>query len=285
MRIFAHSLLVFLSKACIVTAEYVLNKKSKLVKQGIPRSLYKLPSKKLMLLNGEGYIDTQIINRGVFEARSTELCCQLIKPGDVVIDIGANIGYYTIIFSDLVGSKGHVFAFEPTKHYGTVLSENLALNSTENVTILDYGLSNVETSTEIDIGPSSATMHSPEGYDDVISNEKIVLKTFTNFVKTNSISRVDFIKIDVDGHEPYFFEGAWDALATHDPIILFEVSHLHYLEAGVTAWDFYEKLVSKGYNIFHENGLKKINSRNEFLRSCADFSSSCNVIITKRRVI
>jgi ABC-type polysaccharide/polyol phosphate export permease len=68
-------------------------------------------------------------------------------------------------------------------------------------------------------------------------------------------------------------------------IILFEISHLHYLEAGVTAWDFYEKLISKGYNIFHENGLKKVMSRNEFLRSCADFSSSCNVVITKRQTI
>ncbi len=285
MRVAIHRFFMLLSKICILMAEKIIYKKSKLIKQGTPRSLYKLPSKKLMLLNLHGYIDTQIINRGVFESRSTEICNQLIKPGDVVIDVGANIGYYTIMFSELVGKKGHVYAFEPTKHFRTVLKENLDLNNTENITILDYGLSNKDMTADIDIGPSSATMHSPEGYDEVVSHEKITLKTFNDFVKVSNITQIDFIKIDVDGHEPYFFDGAWDALASYDVIILFEISHLHYLEAGVTAWDFYEKLISKGYNIFHENGLKKVMSRNEFLRSCADFSSSCNVVITKRQTV
>jgi len=235
-----------------------------------------------MLLNKSGYIDNQIIQRGVFEPKSTALVNQFVKEGDIVIDVGANIGYYTIICSELVGFNGHVYAFEPTQHFGQVLNENLSLNKISNVSVCDYGLSNEAANVTIDIGPSSATMHSPQGYDEVVKKEQIRLITFNEFIKNSNLDRVDFIKIDVDGHEPYFFDGAWDVLDTFDVTILFEISHLHYLEAGVFAWDFYEKVVSRGYNIFHEDGLKKIKTRNEFLRNCADFSSSCNIMITKR---
>jgi FkbM family methyltransferase len=273
----------FVSKFFAKLAEYIQFKKSKLIRVGEYRNLYKLPSKKLMLLNKSGYIDNQIIQRGVFEPKSTALVNQFVKEGDVVIDVGANIGYYTIMCSELVGHSGHVYAFEPTQHFGKVLKENLSLNNVANVSVFDYGLSNVATSVTIDIGPSSATLHSPQGYDEVVNNEQIRLIPFNDFIKDNNLNRVDFIKIDVDGHEPYFFEGAWDVLDLFNVVILFEISHLHYLEAGIFAWDFYEDIVGRGYNIFHENGLKKINTRNEFLRNCADFSSSCNIIITKRK--
>lgn len=285
MRILIYKALNFLSRGIARAGEYVKYKKSKLINIDEPRSLYMLPSNKLMLLNKSGYIDNQIITKGLFEEASTSLIDKFIKKGDVVIDVGANIGYYTIIFAELVGESGHVYAFEPTAHFRQVLKKNLDLNNLSNVTILDFGLSNAAASVEIDIGPSSATIHSPDGYDEIVAHEQIQLITFNEFVKFNRLDRIDFIKIDVDGHEPYFFEGAWEVLDSFDVIILFEISHLHYLEAGVFAWDFYEKVVSKGYNIFDETNLKKLESRNEFLRRCADFSSSSNVIISKRTEI
>lgn len=285
MRVFLYNFFIFLSKVSQHSAEFVLHKKSKLLKRLEGRSLYELPSKKRMLLNQDAYLDSQIINKGIFEKKSTEICNRFIKSGDVVIDVGANIGYYTIMFADLVGEGGHVFAFEPTQHFRSVLEQNLSLNTAENVSILNFGLSNKTLEAEIDIGPSSATMHSPEGYDQVLNKEKISLKTFNDFVANNKLKKLDFIKIDVDGHEPYFFEGAWDVLEQYNPIILFEISHLHYFEAGVYAWDFYDELVSRGYKIFHETDLRKITSKNDFLRSCADFSTSCNVIVTKREAL
>ena len=180
-----------------------------------------------------------------------------------------------------VGASGTVIAFEPTRHFGDVLRKNVEANQLNNVEIIDFGLSNKAQDLEIDIGPSSATLHSPEGFDKVIDKEKISLTTLDTFVRERALDRIDFIKIDIDGHEPLFFEGAWEALEKYAPIVIFEVSHLHYLEAGVAAWDFYDLVCSKGFKFYYEEDFTEIASREDFLRRCANFAYSSNVLIKK----
>jgi hypothetical protein len=101
-------------------------------------------------------------------------------------------------------------------------------------------------------------------------------------LKDFPLRKIDFIKVDVDGHEPYFFEGAWETLDKYDPVVFLEVSHLHYLEGGVTAWDFYEKLKAHNYLIYHENNLDEIKTKEEFLIKCGNFAYSTNIIISKK---
>jgi FkbM family methyltransferase len=159
---------------------------SKLVQHGETRSLYSLPAGYDLWLNDTGYIDRQIITTGTFEPITTRAINRFIKQGDVVIDVGANIGYYTVLFSKLVGDDGKVIAFEPTTHFGEVLRRNIETNNLSNVEVIDFGLSNTSQSLMIDIGPSSATLHSPAGFDAVISHEKISLTTFDDFaIQTN----------------------------------------------------------------------------------------------------
>jgi FkbM family methyltransferase len=282
MKKIIYEFLMLVSKVISRFASYLIRNKSKLIKVGEQRNLYQLPSKRKMWLNKKGYIDNKLISEGIFESLSTNICNKLVKEGDVVIDIGANIGYYSIIFSDLIGPSGVVYAVEPTRHFREILYQNLEINELKNVKVISYGLSDNEINIEIDIGPSSATLHSPEGYDEVLKTELISLKTFENFINIEKIKKIDFIKIDIDGHEPIFFRSAWKLLAQFDAVILFEISHLHYLESGVTAWDFYDEIINNNYNIFHEHELRKIISKTDFLRSCGDFSKSCNVVISKR---
>lgn len=262
-------------------SEKILYEKSILIESGKVRSLYRLPSGYDLWLNTSGYIDKQIITKGVFEPLSTKIMERFVKPGDVVIDVGANIGYYTVLFSKRVGASGTVIAFEPTRHFGDVLKKNVEANQLNNVEIIDFGLSNKAQDLEIDIGPSSATLHSPEGFDKVIDNEKISLTTLDTFVRERALDKIDFIKVDIDGHEPLFFEGAWEALEKYAPIVIFEVSHLHYLEAGVAAWDFYDLVRSKGFKFYYEEDFTEIISREDFLRRCANFAYSSNVLIKK----
>jgi hypothetical protein len=105
-----------------------------------------------------------------------------------------------------------------------------------------------------------------------------------SYIRNTNIYRIDFVKIDVDGHEPMVLSGAWDTLDIFELIVLLEISHLHYLEAGVTAWDFYEILKLKNYHIYHEKNLKEMNTKEDFLRNCADFSKSMNILISKKRL-
>ena len=71
------------------------------------------PSDLLTFKSGCPFLSRQLQSTDVYEPSETALMPQLITPGDTVLDIGANIGYFTILASRLVGPEGHIFAFEP----------------------------------------------------------------------------------------------------------------------------------------------------------------------------
>jgi FkbM family methyltransferase len=285
IRLYSSIMLRKLGNLLIALSQRILNKRSRLVAKGDERSLYLTSSKDLFWLNKTGYIDQTIIEKGEFEPQSTEAIKRLVKQGNLVLDIGANIGYYSVKLSKLVGNSGKVIAFEPTEHFRKTLRMNLDANNITNVEVINIGLSDKEQKLEIDIGPSSATLHSPLGFDDIESKEVINLTTLDSFVQKHNIPKIDFIKIDVDGHEPFFFEGAWKSLNIYDPIVLLEVSHLHYLEAGFTAWDFYDSLKRNKYRIYHEDQFVEMKTKEDFLRSCANFAYSSNIIISRRELL
>lgn len=260
-------------------------KKSRLLKKGVDRDLYQTASNMLFWLNTSGCVDKCILERGIFEPAATQIVKQYVKKGDVVLDVGANIGYYTVMLSKLVGNEGRVIAFEPTRHFGNVLKANIEANQLTNISIIDYGLSNRNCDVDIDIGISSATIHSSNYYDSIINHERISMKTLDNFVSEHNISRIDFIKIDVDGHEPYVFDGAWAVLETFDPLILFEVSHLHYMKAGINVCEFYKKLKEEGYRIYYEQDLEEITELDTFLIKCCNFERGSNILICKKNLV
>ena len=247
------------------------------------RNLYKTEENYYFWLDSEKYLDKSIIEHGFFEKESTEAVKKIVKNGDVVLDIGANIGYYTVIFSRLTGSKGMVYAFEPVKKYREVLKENLISNKVKNAKIYPFGFSDKKESLDIYIGNSSATLHWVAD-NSPLFQERIRLITLDEFSKKNNIKKIDFIKIDVDGHEPSFFKGAWNTLEKFNPVILLEINQENYLKAGTTAWDFYDLLKSKSYKIFDEENLKEFPSKREFLIKCGNFAYSANIIISKNNL-
>ncbi len=253
--------------------------KSKLIEKGMPRNLYKTVHGDLFWLDPVKYLDKCIIKTGSFERKSTELFKKVIKEGDTVIDVGANIGYYSVISSRLVGENGKVIIFEPTHHYREILETNLKVNNINNAEVYNYGLSNKEGRKDIFIGDCSATLHWV-GDSSAIKKERIKLKTF---VSEQNIKKIDFVKIDIDGHEPLFLEGAWDSLEKLKPIILLEVNHENYVEAGYTAWDFFTLLKERKYHIYTEE-LEEIDSKSLFLKICGNFTHSANIVISLKRL-
>jgi len=284
MKTIILEILTFIIRACNYLKSKIEISHSKLLIRKPDRSLYRTPDGDLFWLNVTGYVDRCIINEGIFEKKSVQWLPYLLKEGDIVLDIGANIGYYSVLISKIIGKTGFIYAFEPTKHFCTILKNNLDENKINNVEIFEYGLSNKNQELEIFIGPSSATLHEPEGYEVIEGKEKIKLTTLDEFVKDKNLNRIDFIKIDVDGHEPLFFEGAWSSLDKFSPIILCEISHLHYFTAGFTAWDFYREVRKHNYHIYHEDKLEIMDTENMFLRKCANFDRSTNIILSKKHL-
>lgn len=128
-----------------------------------------------------------------------------IKPGMVVIDIGAHIGYYTLLFSKLVGSNGKVYAFEPDPDNFSILQKNT--ENLKNVEIFKVALSDLEGKIGFYKIHDSTGCHSivlPEA-----EAEKIIVDSTTldSFLEYKKINKVNFIKIDIEGGEPFAFKG------------------------------------------------------------------------------
>lgn len=229
-------------------------------------------------LDSTQYLDGEIIKKGVFEPESTQLVHQIVKPGMVVFDVGANFGYYTVQFSKLVGANGHIYAFEPSKRFRERLFDHLRRNSCSNVTVLDFGLSSKTGSLKLYGSDSTATLHPIVDFLRPIEEEVIQLKTLDAFVEEKKLERIDFVKVDIDGHESDFVTGATKTLTSFRPIILMEFAQLNLMEGGSSVVNLSEQLKNLGYVFYSEHTGKQFLNYTNLLRETMNCSHSVNVL-------
>ena len=253
-------------------------RRSRLVRSGEERSLYRTPAGDLFWLDPEHWLDGTIIEHGGYEPMSTRVVERLVAPGDVVLDVGANIGWFSVLMSRRVGPEGRVIAFEPTAFYGDVLRRNIAENELENCEIQAYALSNETGELAIRIGESSATLHWPSPELVPRGEEKIRLRRLDDVARDLAIERLDFVKVDIDGHEPFLLEGAWKTLERHRPTLLMEVNAMNLLQTQWSALTFYETLRDHGLRVYSEKTLREFASREAFLMECGNYAYSANIV-------
>ena len=262
-----------------------LFRRSKLLKKESNLGLYKIRRLGIKLwLDKNSYLQNKIINFGVWEKNSTKIIKKYLKPGDIFIDVGANIGYFTILASKIVGDNGRVLAYEPTKKYATQIKMNIKDNDKHNnISFFPYGLSDTSTQAVINIGNSSATLHK---FGDLSENdiERIELKQFDTVFNKSSIDRIDFIKVDIDGHEPAFFKGAIKNIKKYKPKILLEVNQANYYKAGFDLTEFYNTIKGLNIYIYSENNLEEIKDINSFLLKCGNFTHSHNILLSFNKI-
>ena len=154
------------------------------------------------------------------------LCRRLLRPGDVVYDVGANVGYTTTLFSHIVGSEGHVIAVEPSPRSFALLSRSIA-GAVGNVTLLNLGVSCKAGQLVFYVPPSldRASFVPISGAEKV----QVAVSSLDDLCASHGYPR--FIKVDVEGHEPSVFEGATATLQRDDrPIVIFEALGTECLE-------------------------------------------------------
>jgi FkbM family methyltransferase len=192
-----------------------------------------------------------------FEKEDRELFRNLVRPGDVVFDIGANIGYHTALFASLAGSSGRVYAFEPQP----ALLPNLrrTITGMPATTLFELALSNTESELELHVPSHGYHMLASLG-DPGVDSHIVIAKTATldKLHSSGEIGSPDFIKIDVEGAEPLVFGGGRNLLdQVHAPIIFFE----QWQEAarrlgfkGTAAADFLLALSNPQFELFEAVG-------------------------------
>ena len=147
-------------------------------------------------------IDSTIYFRGAWEPAATMAVKRIVRPGMTVFDVGANIGYFSLLFAQLVGDSGSVIAFEPTTWAFEKLSANIALNAFRNVSAERLALSDVahsrEARSEQTAFRASWPVSGPVARRDP---EVVTFVPLDSYVAQLDIKHVDLIKIDVDGYE------------------------------------------------------------------------------------
>jgi FkbM family methyltransferase len=144
---------------------------------------------------------------GVWEPNVTTAFRRALAPGDVCLDIGAHIGYYTLLAATLVGPEGRVYAFEPSPDTYRRLRENVELNGLRNVTTVEQAVGGEERRAVLYVGPShntGLTTLSPvlAAKSATPAPETIVdVGPVTSVVPAQDLARVRVIKVDVEWHE------------------------------------------------------------------------------------
>jgi len=234
----------------------------------------------VMLLHGDNYLEEQIIKSAQWEPSTTQFIKGLLRPGMTVADIGANIGYFSLLMASLVGPEGEVHAFEPYSGYLQRMQLSLAANSFTNIHLNEYALSSKQEHHELYKGLASARMHRWSHENPVFNkvNDQVVVPciTFDEYAGKN-LKRLDVMRIGVDGFEMSVLEGARRSIDKYHPIIVIELYEQALKDAGTGAAEMLELFRCSNYLPYSEDS--RLFDYNTLLELVAkDPSRSINVV-------
>ncbi len=156
---------------------------------------------RLLFLQGEVFIAERRLLR------------RLLAPAHRVVDVGANIGYYVLLFESAVGARGRLFCFEPEPDNLTELRRNVERNGLANVEIFPMALGCAAAVVSLDRGINGQVREDGSG------EVEVPLRRLDDVVT----SPVDFVKVDVDGYEGHVLAGAERCLRQHRPTLFLEL--------------------------------------------------------------
>jgi FkbM family methyltransferase len=203
-------------------------------------------------------IDLSIFALGSFEPQTLRLIKRLVKPGDTVFDIGANIGAHTLHLAKQVGATGRVIAIEPTDWAYAKLLRNIELN-----TSLKEVTTTIQAALCSNGGEVPSEFHSSWSLSSSLERHPIhmgVLKSASNSISSTldalaqslEINRLDLIKIDVDGFEVEVFNGAREIIQRFLPVIVLELSPDSYKDQGRDFNKLLDFLEEYNYSLYDE---------------------------------
>ena len=199
------------------------------------------------------HIESQIYFQGMQEGDRglTRLLKKLWVAGGNFVDIGANVGVLTLMAAKRLGSEGAVYAFEPVEESHRRLERNISANEFSCIQTARLALSN---------RCGTATIYVPEHnnkgmaslHEDCAGSrtETVTLSTLDRQIVDLGVTSIDWIKIDVEGHERFVLEGANGTIQRFHPMILLELSRGHLARAGTSPEEVVAHLNTLGYTHF-----------------------------------
>ena len=228
-----------------------------------------------------GFIDKYIFLYGVYESFILDLIKKHLSSGMTFIDIGANIGQHSMYAAALVGQTGQVHSYEPIPALFNQLSKSSSSNGFETIIHThNYALGNKEATEKLFVSENiggSSLVHEDK------TTETITVQIKKGDKELLALSRIDIIKIDVEGYEYEVLEGIKESLAKHSPVILLEFSGDFYLKQknnnGRKILDLLKELEYSLYDI--EDSLAEITDNSLFLNSFMKDKKQTNLLCKK----
>ena len=216
-------------------------------------------------VNINTWLGKEIFYFGKFELFTYRFFLANIKPGAVFVDVGANIGFYSLMSCVLSDVNGITHCFEPTDKFYAELEENISLNKFNNLILNKTALGGRNCQVAIKVGEQSASISS-DGQGEIV--EQITLDDYFDGLNQGP----DLIKVDVDGNELAILLGAKKTIHASKPFICVEISRFQNDHNEI-----FEFLNDSGYRLFHENNSSNAMSAKEF-QSQLEILNSFNLI-------
>ena len=219
---------------------------------------------KMAVMPNDKGISEELIMWGTHEPLATEILERELAPDMVCIDIGANIGYYVLLESKIISKNGKVIAIEPVPSSFGLLKRNIALqeintsgstsrNDNNNIEVYNLAIGDVDGKVDFVITQFSnlnrvLRENERKRYNvDISDITTVASKRLDTFVSERQIGSIDFIRMDVEGHENKIIKGMQQTLMKYKPRLMIEV-HKDYLGTRGTI-DFLLELKSYGYEL------------------------------------
>lgn len=209
-----------------------------------------------MSLDLKDHVQQKIYYFGAYEPIEVELLSGLIQPGDVVIDGGANVGFYTLALASRVGPSGRVIAFEPVPSNLERLKKNLHLNSgMKQIQLVESALWNQPDRLKLsqsDHNENNAGTFSVAQSSQGNQYFECPAVRLDDMVKQSGVQRVAAIKLDIEGAEKWALQGAATTLRESKPVVALEVCQQTCKSMGYDAkdlWGFFQDLDYRIYRV------------------------------------
>lgn len=210
-------------------------------------------------IGSDAFVLSFLEQNEIYEPEIVQLMLRVLRQGDHVIDVGANIGYFTVLTAMLVGSSGRVTAYEPGPDNLPTLKENIKLNQLANVTVIEQPVWCREEKVTFYLNSDNRSSHSlvdPGGWFHNIKTREnpnpVEMRAATiDSISTISARNTKLIKIDTEGSEQHVLEGASTFLDSYQPpYIVVELNPWGLTQAGHNERTLRNFMRDFGYEMF-----------------------------------
>jgi FkbM family methyltransferase len=192
---------------------------------------------------------------GRYEPNEFCLLAKILKPGMTFLDVGANMGLYSLFAARKVGNDGRVLAFEPSSREWKIAKNNVEVNGLSNVNLLHLALCDQAAEINLLVAPLRNSGHNTLGafaYGTSLEcRERVPADRLDDVLRREALTRVDVIKVDIEGAELRALRGAVETLERFRPILFVEISERALRNQGCTSGDLLAFIAQQGYDLYN----------------------------------